>query len=951
MPKIFPIRGQRSNEELFFAYYPQLLKWALQLAHLDRDDAEDLVQDFYLQITHINVVLAEVDEIEPYLFKILRNLHYSRLRRQGKHAQQELSIVDFDSLERGLAAVDRNGLLLVHSNLKHICEFACQRKGTSRAACIFILRFFLGYYSSEVMKIAGMTRMGVDRALQVARREARLYLEKPNAARSFITTDEEGIRPDRDLNNSHVLFLELRQAIFNSCEGACFQHPALKKNYAAESPSRFAVKELAHLVSCKVCLDRVNAILGLPLLDERSPDDTIGRDNPPGPGTGESSGFTITRGKKLDAGSRRRKALERRRRELLEHRPESLELAINGETRTTQRVTAEVSELELKLSRTEEPGFIEVFSEQGVRLAYLHVVEPTLSPDLEQREHVALSDGRSLDLTLSFANDLSTVHVIYKDPVFAQAINAEDEDDTSFFIVSRERQDTSDADASGGFGEIVMSPVRRLLSAFESKSLELLRPRMNPLLASAMLLGLCSIICFLFWTRSGPRISAGTLLNRAEQSDASVVKTARSEVIYQKVRISGSGHAMERAIYRDPQKKRRPRHQQLNGDDQWLKDKLDLAGVNWDEPLSAANYKEWHDRLSVKQDLVTRTGNNLLTLTTSTDVNGSVFKESLTVRKSDFHPVERTIELRNVGAVEIAELNYDVMPWGAVNQDWFEPLSGEAVTDVPSMHAAIHLPHVPSDLELDEAELAARTTLNQLHADTGEPIHLTRMATGIDIKGVVDTNARKHELLSRLVLLPNVHPSILSVEEIGTRAPSRATFGGEQPIQVYSVEAQPSPLEKYLREKQLPIDQLASISHSLLDGSLKISQAEVHFSELQPRLKGINKLPGDLQSQLTTLSHAYLGIIDAGLDANKRTLQSLGLDSTNRTIAIPESGDPERDIDEQIRHYRELCLELISSGTPQSRSATTITEELTNTSERIRLHLARMTATVSKDSN
>jgi DNA-directed RNA polymerase specialized sigma24 family protein len=115
MPRIFPIRGQRNNEELFFEHYPQLLKWALQLSDLDRNNAEDLVQDFYLQIVHINVVLAEIAELEPYLFKILRNLHYSRLRRQGKSTRYELSIVDFDSIEQGLAGVDRNNLLLVHA--------------------------------------------------------------------------------------------------------------------------------------------------------------------------------------------------------------------------------------------------------------------------------------------------------------------------------------------------------------------------------------------------------------------------------------------------------------------------------------------------------------------------------------------------------------------------------------------------------------------------------------------------------------------------------------------------------------------------------------------------------------------------------------------------------------------------------------------------------------------
>src|ERR1035438_2324373 len=138
MPIPNPIRGRRTNEELFFEYYPQILEWASQLAHLDRADAEDLVQDFYIQVKCINMPLADVDEIEPYLFKILRNLHYTRLRRKGRSPISEISIAEYDSLERGLVAVDRHDLFLVHANLKEICEYACQRKSTAIRASIFI---------------------------------------------------------------------------------------------------------------------------------------------------------------------------------------------------------------------------------------------------------------------------------------------------------------------------------------------------------------------------------------------------------------------------------------------------------------------------------------------------------------------------------------------------------------------------------------------------------------------------------------------------------------------------------------------------------------------------------------------------------------------------------------------------------------------------------------------
>ncbi len=130
------------------------------------------MQDFYIQVKCINLQLAEVDEIEPYLFKILRNLHYSRLRQKGRSPISELSIAEYDSLERGLVATDRRDLFLVHANLQDICEFVCQRKSTAARASVFILRFFFGYYPSEVMKVVLASRTAIDRSLRLARQEA-----------------------------------------------------------------------------------------------------------------------------------------------------------------------------------------------------------------------------------------------------------------------------------------------------------------------------------------------------------------------------------------------------------------------------------------------------------------------------------------------------------------------------------------------------------------------------------------------------------------------------------------------------------------------------------------------------------------------------------------------------------------------------------------------------------
>lgn len=104
--------GRRKNEDVFFAYYPRLLEWAVQITRNDRSEAEDLVHDFYLRLTRITRSIDEMEQLEHYLFRVLRNLYYSRLRRAGRDPLNDLSIVDYDSVEYGLESADRREVLL-----------------------------------------------------------------------------------------------------------------------------------------------------------------------------------------------------------------------------------------------------------------------------------------------------------------------------------------------------------------------------------------------------------------------------------------------------------------------------------------------------------------------------------------------------------------------------------------------------------------------------------------------------------------------------------------------------------------------------------------------------------------------------------------------------------------------------------------------------------------------
>jgi hypothetical protein len=216
------------------------------------------------------------------------------------------------------------------------------------------------------------------------------------------------------------------------------------------------------------------------------------------------------------------------------------------------------------------------------------------------------------------------------------------------------------------------------------------------------------------------------LLRQAASSETSTARAGVNGVIVQTVRIRTRDRKTERTLYRDVQGRRRAKERTLEKNDAALRLKLETARINWNDPLSAGDFREWHDHATVRRDVVKNPEKGLLTLTTTLS-GGNIVSESLTVREADFHPVGRIVELRDSGTVEIAEVNYSVLPWGSVNPDLFEPLA-EAQPLGRNTHASLtpHLPRTLNLTQIDEAELGARLVLNRLHLDTRGRIELSR---------------------------------------------------------------------------------------------------------------------------------------------------------------------------------------------------------------------------------
>src|SRR5215470_12596384 len=105
----------------------------------------------------------------------------------------------------------------------------------------------------------------------------------------------------------------------------------------------------------------------------------------------------------------------RRAQQVYRHEPQELCIAVNGYPQGTQKITSEKNECSLVIDMTEQIGFVEVFSELGVRLLLLNI-DPMPAGAVLQEVHVELSEGRTLDASLSFSGAWPTLSVAYADP-------------------------------------------------------------------------------------------------------------------------------------------------------------------------------------------------------------------------------------------------------------------------------------------------------------------------------------------------------------------------------------------------------------------------------------------------------------------------------------------------------------------------------------------------------
>ncbi|HEX8294250.1 MAG TPA: RNA polymerase sigma factor, partial [Pyrinomonadaceae bacterium] len=543
-----------SHEEVFLARYGLLRSWALRLTGGDAARAEDLVHDAFVHFTFARPDLARVQNLDGYLYQMLRNLNISQMRRANRRRGDEPAVFEYDSAEFVLRAADPRDLIRVQDDLRQVCHYACVRKESSKAGSVLILRFMHGYYPVEIARFTGATREAVEERLRVARNEARQYLKDPESLRFISKGRARGARAASTgyAQTPEELLRDLRQRVFESRRGQCPTAEGLSKVYDSKGGPDCAT--LAHLVSCPRCIDEVNDLHELPLLAERFPVDSLGAEpRRKGGGGGDDDGGDGDGG---PGGGGRATAEEtlrckRRAREVFEHRPRELCVSVNGRPVGAQKIGSAVNEQKLNVGAGEEVSFVEVFSEQDVRLLYLDAATWPAASDGGRVVSVGLSDRRTLEARLSYVDSAPTVQVVYRDPLMAFEPSARAAFDGEFDAPAEAATNDDDRRVSSR-GRVLphVAAAWRGLSKFMGRvagPFAVLRP--GPVAAS---LAVLVVAALLFTKLYVPPVSAAEILRRAAAAENSngldAGQVQHRTVFVEEARADGRGAVTRRRV-------------------------------------------------------------------------------------------------------------------------------------------------------------------------------------------------------------------------------------------------------------------------------------------------------------------------------------------------------------------------------------------------------------------
>jgi DNA-directed RNA polymerase specialized sigma24 family protein len=899
-------------EQLLENYYDQLLKWGAQLTRGDVGRAEDIVQDFCLYVTLAKPDLSEVKKLDAYLYTCLRHLYLSDLARSSREALHFINVAEYESIDFVFAAKQTSDPLQLQNDLRRICSYAIWRKESSKSASCFILHFFHGYFRREIGELARLPMPAIYNRLKDARGEVKSFIEVPGKL-GFMSRESP---PEPELSWSLVssaeIFRELRDKILLARASDCLPHDELLAFYTAADSKPIPCALLSHIVSCERCLGIIDRYFRRPTLREREPLD----------GGLERVDHSITVSSREP--SKRRSVMQlahKRRNRVMEHRPSILSIAVDGKIVASHDVGANRSLLSARIDRPETVQFVEVFSEQEVRLALLPINGLPPESPYTQTQRVSLSDGRWLELNLTFDGLGLSTEVAYFDPSlgfesFEEIAEGVKSDGLAVPCGTVPTSATS-------LGARAQSSVARFVELFREW---ISIPAMAWAIPLAVLLVAVSVVEY---RHTNTPLDAQAILSQSLNIETAGLRGQTEHQVLRLEEVCAEGQTLQQGtvdLWRDGDGERYLRrfynaqHQMVAAE--WRgkdgshhsyrtnrdQDTTDIGAILtdgiWNQDVSARAFNELAKTAS---QLNANNGGNELTVSGPTAGLPHLISATLTLdrHRSPLREVLRIREGSEIHEIRFAQTDYERKPIRSVPDDLFmqdvqgSDASGPSDSKSFGNVQRSRFSNLGSDVQLAELQIAVLYQLNQIGADTGDPIEIVRTADRrISVSGTISDDARRRAIFSRLASLPN-HQSLdvklISPRDIHIEMPAARSSKLNSTSVFDSAQTRPlvdSKIREHFQERGLSGQELSSAISSFSRDALLHTQHALQHAYALDRLgnaisasefRSISLLT---QQQWTDMTNGHASALDSELVALHGQLTSISPPSAPLSKAV-----------------------------------------------------------------
>jgi DNA-directed RNA polymerase specialized sigma24 family protein len=855
-------------DQLLAARYAQLLQWAKGLARGDKGKAEEIVQEFCLYVTLAKPNLSDVANLDGYLYTSLRHIYLSSLARASREALHLVSVEDYDSFALAISASPSGDPLQRQNDLRRICTYTVWRKESSKSASYFILHFFHGYGRQEIAEIAQLPIAAIYNKLKLARGEVVTYLEDPGKLRLVDRSSPPLPVLSWTLSSAADLFQELRRAILQARHSECLEENELLAHYHSPLRRPISCSLLSHIVSCERCLSLIDRNAERPTLKDREPLDAFGFSSE---STGETSTFEGTM-----------QSVHKKWARIHQHRPKRLSIALNGMVIANHDVRSEHNRLFARIEHPEHAQFVEIFSEQHLRLALLAINDPPPEGLATRTQQVSLSDGRWLELSISFEGQGLSSEVTYLDPALALVSSDEDPEDLPALLPG------SAPERSG-----LRAAYERLVSVAAS---------LVPSTAMAWALSLAILIgCVGYFAHrntdaplnaedilnNSVRIQSAMLQGKTEHQVVSIEESAPGGSILKQETIElwkdGDGSRLVRRLYD-------ANHRLVAA--QWRNEK-DLAGSQrqgrtrtadseidqyWDQDLSAQAFAGLQDGSPQVRSIY---GGYEVTRVGPTATHPQLVSATLVLDRH-FQPVRQVMRVRSGDAIHelrFVQTSYEREPARSVPDGVFNP-DGE-LHPLHGRRSPERQPHNlsgQSGMQSAELEIGILYQLSSLGADTGVPIEVLRTPDGrVRVSGTVNTAALKDAIVTQLSKL-NGHEHldlrIVSSDEFVVPPGSKRSA----PVEAYEVTqpgfAANSRIRRYVQARGLSGERLDAAVAEFSRDALQHAQRALQHAYALDRL-GTSLPAGELRSVSLSSQQEWTEMVNNHAKELEKELRSL----------------------------------------------------------------------------